>query len=253
MLVIVLSGLAYTSVRPFGRSAGPQMALREQEQAIEQQRDSLKLTLERDEIKRRLLRICAACNRGFGASDNDRTAVNTLLRELEPMSPCDAPTAGVADSNNAPWLGRGLENSNWNDGTVANGPLEGVWRLIYTDARDVLSLDANPFAGVGPISQEITLPASVVNVIELVPRVSSLLPPGALRTATTIRVGTRAKARSATRVGLTFETVGAEQQALLGVDVRKLLPPLSLPLPRPPWSDRAGADDEARSRSRRRA
>ena len=56
----------------------------------------------------------------------------------------------------------------------------------------------------------------MVNVIELYPRLASLLPPGALRTATGLRVSTRARARSATRVGLTFESVGVESQALLG-------------------------------------
>ena len=50
-------------------------------------------------------------------------------------------------------------------------------------ATDVLALDANPLAGVGPISQEISLPARVVNVVELYPRIISLLPLGALRTA----------------------------------------------------------------------
>ena len=105
----------------------------------------------------------------------------------------------------------------------------------------------------------------MVNVIDLYPRLASLLPPGvgltglelrtsrpladpsppyatvgssppevasrvpgrscsaahthaprlgqALRTATRLRVSTRARARSATRVGLTFETVGVESQA----------------------------------------
>ena len=40
-----------------------------------------------------------------------------------------------------------------------------------------------------------------------------------LRTVTRLRVGTRARARSARRVGLTFETLTLQQPALLGLDV----------------------------------
>ena len=156
------------------------------------------------------------------------------------------PTSGVAGSDAASqWVGRGLEDAPWSDGTVANGPLEGVWRLIYTNASDVLSLDVSPIAGVGPISQEIRLPDSIVNVIELYPRANSLLPPGMLRTTTRLRVGTRARARSPTRVGLTFESVTVEQPDLFGLDATKLLPPLTLPLPLLPGSNAAGADSDA--------
>jgi hypothetical protein len=214
--------------------------------SVAQQRDALKLSLERDSSKTQLFRACAACNRGFGASDLDRQNVNFLLEELIRMNPCDDATTGVKGTNAAErWVGRGLELSDWSDGTVANGPLEGVWRLIYTNASDVLALDSNPIAGVGPISQEITLPGDVVNIIELYPRAASLLPPGVLRTSTTLRVNTRARARSTTRVGLTFERVDIVARDLLGIDITKLLPTLSIPLPRVPGSDAAGADSES--------
>jgi hypothetical protein len=179
--------------------------------AVTESRDSLKAALERDALKGRLLRVCAACNRGFGASALDRASVDSLLDRLCRVDPCEEPTAGVTGSDAAErWVGRGLESAGWSDGTVANGPLDGVWRLVYTNATDVLSLDVNPVAGVGPISQEISLPDRVVNVIEFYPRALSLLPAGALPTTTRVRVGTRARARSPSRVGLTFETVGVE-------------------------------------------
>ena len=214
-------------------------------QAIDEQRSSLQTALVRDELKLQLLRACAACNRGFGASEMDRAFVDSLLESLSRTNPCEDATAGVEGSESAErWVGRGLENADYLDPTVANGPLEGTWRLIYTNASDVLSLDSSPIAGVGPISQEITLPASVVNVIELYPRALSLLPVGALRTSTRLRVGTRARARSPTRIGLTFETIGIEARDLLGVDVTKLLPMLSIPLPRPLGDNSAGADSD---------
>lgn len=66
-----------------------------------------------------------------------------------------------------------------------------------------------------------------------------------LRTTTRLRVGTRARARSGTRIGLTFETIGVEARALLGLDLSKFLAPLNLPLPRLPGSDGAGAEDQS--------
>ena len=61
-------------------------------------------------------------------------------------------------------------------------------------------------------------------------------------TVATLRVGTRAKARSETRIGLTFESVSLDAQTFLGVDVATLLPALSAPLLRLPGS--GGADSE---------
>lgn len=217
--------------------------------AITSQRDALQSALERDALKLQLLRACAACNRGFGASALDRSRVDVMLSRLSSACPSTEPTSGVAGSDAATrWVGRGLENADWSDGTVADGPLEGVWRLIYTNATDVLSLDASPLAGVGDISQEFSLPDSVVNVIELYPRANSLLPPNVLRTVTRLRVGTRARARSARRVGLTFETLTLQQPALLGLDVGAMLPTWlrapSLPLPRVPGANTAGADSD---------
>jgi len=210
-----------------------------------EERRLLEGRLMRDALKLQLLRVCAACNRGFGASALDRANVDSLLNKLSELNPCVDATAGVAGSEQAErWVGRGLENADWADGTVADGPLEGVWRLVYTNATDVLSLDVNPIAGVGPICQEIRLPDSVVNVITLYPRALGLLPAGVGATSTVLRVGTRARARSSTRVGLTFERVGVEARDFLGVDLSKILPQLSLPLPRVPGSNAAGADSD---------
>jgi hypothetical protein len=216
----------------------------QEESAVDAARALLNRPFEREQLKGQLLRVCAACNRGFGASALDRASVDGILERLTPLSPTLDPTAGMVGSAANAWVGRGFEQRDLpNPEDPAVRPLNGNWRLVYTNATDVLSLDANPLAGVGPISQEISLPAKVVNVIDLYPRLASLLPPGALRTATRLRVSTRARARSATRVGLTFESVGVESQALLGLDLTSLLPTLSLPLPS--LGGNAGADDAA--------
>lgn len=218
--------------------------------SIETSRTSLDAALRRGELTAELLRACAAAGRGFGASTDDRARVDALIAELEPMSPCETPTAGLDGGlDGGRWMGRGYdhrydteEDSMLGDGFVA--PLAGRWRLVYTSASDVLSLDASPVAGVGAIFQEIAPPSSVTNVITLYPRLAALLPPGTLDTKTRLRVGTRARARDAKRVGLTFENVGVEPRSLLGLSL-SALPPLSLPLPRLPGT--GGADSESSS------
>lgn len=198
-------------------------------------RVALERTLDRESLKTSLLRTCAACARGFGASPSDRRRVDAIIEKLSLMPPDAGPTRGLAGSDGTLWAGRGFEGAQ-------GGPLEGRWRLIYTDASDVLGLDINPFVGVGSVWQEISLPSTVDNVIELFPRAEALLPAG-MRSAVTLRVGTRAAARSATRVGLTFERVALRGKSIFGFDVSSLLPPLSAPLPRVPGA--GGADTEA--------
>ena len=65
-------------------------------------------------------------------------------------------------------------------------------------------------------------------------RLLANLPPDAaskLATTTRLRVQTRARPRSATRVGLSFERVGAEQLAILGQAVPDWLPKPKVDLP----------------------
>ena len=65
-------------------------------------------------------------------------------------------------------------------------------------------------------------------------RLLANLPPDAaskLATTTRLRVQTRARPRSATRVGLSFERVGAEQLAILGQEVPDWLPKPKVDLP----------------------
>lgn len=173
-------------------------------------------------LKRELIRNAAGCNRGFGATRADRERLASLFDELEGLAPTSSPTAGIVGG--ADPAGVGLEAP----------PLAGCWRLVYTTATDVLSLDASPVAGVGAIYQLIEAPDAVTNIIDLYPRAEALLPVGKMSSKLRLRVMTRAAARSASRVGLTFYAVRAEPRALLGVDVSSLLPALGSALPRLP-------------------
>ena len=214
--------------------------------------EALKQQFRRDELKQELYKKCAGCSRGFGASAADRRAVDVLIQELQVLSPIAEPTAGLEGSAGR-WMGRGYDLRYDDEESLeatrsAAPPLMGKWRLIYTSAYDVLTLDASPFWAVGEIYQQIEPPSSVTNAISLYPRAAAFLPmadltpSGQLSTVATLRVSTRAKARDDRRVGLTFESVTFDAQSFLGQDVGSLLPALSTPLPRLPGSGGADSD-----------
>ena len=192
-------------------------------------------------LKSKLFAACAAADRGFAASPADRAEIEALLDELSPLSPIEEPTRGIAEG-------------------AADAPLRKCWRLVYTSASDVSTLAANPLASLGGIYQDARELPVVVNVIDSFPRCVSAsptrsldvaddspirenisrrrllanLPPDAaskLATTTRLRVQTRARPRSATRVGLSFERVGAEQLAVLGQAVPDWLPKPKVDLP----------------------
>ena len=181
----------------------------------------------RTALKTELLGAAAACQRGFGATRADRERIESIFQKLEAVRPTLIATSGIEGGDafageNAP-------------------PLAGCWRLIYTTASDVLSLDASPVAGVGAVYQLIEPPSQtelggtpVTNIIDLYPRAQTLLPAGVMSSALRLRVMTSAVARSADRVGLTFYAAKAEPRALLGVDVSSLLPAIGGPIPRLP-------------------
>lgn len=212
--------------------------------------DALKSSLLRDELKGRLFRACATCGRGFSASAADRRVANDLIGKLAALSPTESPTDGIDGEGR--WMGRGFDLRfdvpDSREATAAPA-IQGRWRLVYTDALDVLGLDASPFASVGPIYQSISLPSTVTNEITLHPRAAALLPTsaflpdGSLSTVATLKVQTRARARGPARVGLTFESILFDAQTFLGVDVTSLLPQLSAPLPRLPGAGGADSDD----------
>ena len=166
-------------------------------------------------LKSKLFAACAAADRGFAASPADRAEIEALLDELSPLSPIEEPTRGIAEG-------------------AADAPLRKCWRLVYTSASDVSTLAANPLASLGGIYQDARELPVVVNVIDSFPRLLANLPPDAasrLATTTRLRVQTRARPRSATRVGLSFERVGAEQLAILGQEVPDWLPKPKVDLP----------------------
>ena len=77
-----------------------------------------------NDLKKELLRKCAVCDRGYGATTGERDLIQSLVAQLSAVSPTLMPAEGIEGSSNI--------------------AIRGAWRLVYTSAIDVLSLAANP-------------------------------------------------------------------------------------------------------------
>lgn len=178
--------------------------------------------------KEQLLAACASCDRGFGAARADRDRVEELLARLVAANPPNNPTAGLFPNNAT---------------ADTPCPLQGVWRMVYTDAYDVLSLAASPFTLLQGIYQVIDADGQSVNVIDITSRLVPLLPSGlakSLESVLRLKVRTASKARSSTRVGLRFQSIKVQPLTLLGQVVPDALS-LAAALPQKTLYDAADA------------
>lgn len=175
--------------------------------------------IDAEEIKSQLFALAASCDRGFGASNLDNEKAQNLIEKLRTINPTQKPTSNIYPSQN-------LEN-----GTYV--PLEGVWKLVYTTAFDVVSLAASPLTLLQGIYQVISRDGRSANVIDLAPRIQAALPRFLVGQGSTLRliVGTSSYARSETRVGLTFKSITAKPLSLFGQSVSGFLPSLNSVLP----------------------
>merc|ERR1711871_64511 len=112
-------------------------------------------------------------------------------------------------------------------------PLEGIWRMVWTTAPDVLNLGASPVATAGAIYQVVEPPMST-NIIDFIPRAQTLLPTTFPSTLVRAKVQTRASPRPnrSNRVGLVFEAVQLIPVEVLGTSADDLpFPRFNIPLP----------------------
>jgi len=171
--------------------------------------------IERNELKKELLKLSASYDRGYGATSTSRDAANDIIDRLKILNPTQNASQGIDG-----------------DDTDENTPLKGIWQMIWTTAADVLILNASPFSTVGAIYQVITDPPIITNVIDLIPRSQALLPINVAPSLLRLEVTTRAKSRSdPNRIGLIFEKVQAQPMQILGFDNLDFLPPLKFNLP----------------------
>ena len=172
------------------------------------------LALKRLQLKNELFGLSAAINRGFTASNDDKLKIESIVDKLCKLGPED----GNLDYT------RGL-----NGGTECNDcPLESTWKLVFTTAFDVLSIDINPFAKVETIFQDLSSNGDSINIIDIGPPFSVLI--SDFKSVTRLKVRTRAKARSKSRVGLNFVGVEVTSKSTFGIDT-SFLPPLKANFP----------------------
>jgi len=165
-----------------------------------------------NDLKKDLLRKCAVCDRGYGATTGERELIQSLVTQLAAQSPTMTPAAGIEGSD-----------------PIA---VRGAWRLVYTSAIDVLSLAANPVSSIGGVYQNILDDGIITNIIDVLnPRALSILPPTLnLDSTLRLKVQTRARERGPSRVGLVFEKITVSPQKFLGNDV-SFLPAPTIDLP----------------------
>jgi hypothetical protein len=185
-----------------------------------------------ESLKSELINLGASYDRGYGATSRSFAKADSIISKLEQNNPEQNAIRGI-DGN-----GDGGDTEDNKD----SSPLAGSWRMIWTTAADVLTLNANPFTTVGAIYQVFN-PPSVTNIIDLLPPFQTLLGSerGSLLRA---KVQTRAYSpkqqegnnnnTNKNKIGLDFESISLEPVELFGNDVG-FLPPLGFDLPRTPF------------------
>lgn len=168
------------------------------------------------DLKCELLAATASTNRGLAASSEARIAVETLVEQLE-------------RSDYAQQMG---------DVTQKPPLFTGKWRLIYTNALDVLSLGLlSPVAALGEIYQNVysasdtSADFDVENVVELEPFIAPVANKLIGRTMTRFVVKVTGNIVGVNTVRLTFRSVTVRQELFAGISVGSRLPALSTPLP----------------------
>jgi PAP_fibrillin len=177
-----------------------------------------------DELKRDLLNCVNGTNRGFAASAAMRDTALGLVSQLEDATR-SAPFSPIKHGSSA---------------SREPDPLVGTWRLVFTNALDVLSLGVLPFVQVGQIYQNVQpggdngADYSIENVVELEPLFAPVTNAFDAIGPSMSRVVVTAKgvAASGTRVDITFVQSKIEGVTLFGKDVSGL-PKFQFPINSP--------------------
>lgn len=164
------------------------------------------------DVKQELITAVSGTNRGFVVTPYQSDQILSLVAELEKSNPSDAP---------------------------ADDPmLFGKWRLVFTDALDVLSLGLlAPIAQVAQINQNIfevrpeqkkSYEYDLENVVMLEPWFAPLSNSFFGRTVAEIKVFAEGKRKNESRIDITFVKTALRQKSVLGYDLPSELPPASL-------------------------
>jgi hypothetical protein len=153
------------------------------------------------QLKRDIITLAAAYDRGFGATANVRDKMDRLILNLSRYLDFEDVAIFSDESTDA------LSSREDAGSTPPLSPLNGTWQLIYTNAFDVLSL-ATPLNTVSAVYQELNLrKGTAVNIIDLLPRIPTSFFSSIPNFLTRLKVKIKAYRRGPKRVGLTFESV----------------------------------------------
>ena len=152
-LLLSLSVSTYAYFQGFGNPVTKYRfsAQMSQTEAIES--INLKLSL----LKTQLFSAISTCDRGFGATTNDRQTVLKLVDKMKQLCQENCPTRGLYPYNN---FNETETNTTGNTGILESTPeltipvpIDGVWKMAFTNAYDVVSLAANPLSQIQGIYQ----------------------------------------------------------------------------------------------------
>lgn len=165
-------------------------------------------------------------NRGFSAKATDQAEARQLVAKLEQNNLCPNPLSTYLNSDESDFSG------------AEAASILGRWRLIYTDAPDILGLGFLPVL-CGQINQNVRLGPStgklvLENTVAIQPLGNDLLQSVGLGgTVLDTLVIAEAEVLDSRRVGLVFNDGRLEPRRFLGLDVSALpavpLPVVSLP------------------------
>ncbi|KAJ8900968.1 hypothetical protein NDN08_000265 [Rhodosorus marinus] len=160
-----------------------------------------------EELKRNLVLAALGTNRGFAATADQTSEIRSIISALENKNPTPVPNE--------------------------SDQLEGDWKLIYTNALDILALGVIPLVQLGQVYQNIKMLSDkieVENLAILEPSSAPLLNRFGARTSLEVSVKATAEADGDNILNIKFENQKFTPQSLLGRDILGKLPPLELAL-----------------------
>lgn len=166
-----------------------------------------------EDLKMELYAAAAACNRGFVASPRQKEALLATVRRLEKCNPTAAP--------------------------MESETLVGTWKLLFTNALDVLSLGLlSPVALVGQVFQNIAESEtsgtfSVENIVELESPLAPVTNAFFGQTMASLKVSATGLTVSPTRLDITFTQGALRAVVFAGREFPESLPALTLSLMSP--------------------
>uniref|UniRef100_A0A7S0G6A7 Plastid lipid-associated protein/fibrillin conserved domain-containing protein n=1 Tax=Rhodosorus marinus TaxID=101924 RepID=A0A7S0G6A7_9RHOD len=160
-----------------------------------------------EQLKRDLVLAALGTNRGFAATADQTYEIRSIISSLESKNPTPVPNESEK--------------------------LEGDWKLIYTNALDILALGVIPLVQLGQVYQNIKMLSDkieVENLAILEPSSAPVLNRFGARTSLEVSVKATAEVDGDNILNIKFENQKFSPQSLLGRDVLGKLPALELGL-----------------------